>query len=145
MTRLARFGVAYIVLVALAFVALNFQPEFRARANEARANQARPPEERKIAGGLSVDISRDFLWTARAYVGLDETYALLFGTHTNISTPVTLVALPLYTQYFLNPRRQEIPARANWLLCYGCDIDAWRTGLQVVWDNGDGLILGRWR
>lgn len=146
MTRLARYGVAYVVLAALAFVALRFQPELRARANEARANQARPQLEREIAGGLSVDISRDFLWNARAYVGLDETYSLVYGNHTKISTPVTLYALPAYTQYLLSPRRQEVVARrADWLLCYGCDLDEWRTGLHVVWDNGDGLILGRWR
>jgi hypothetical protein len=101
-----------------------------------------PLVDRALAGGYGIDISRDFLVAARAFVPPGARYAVETGAQVDVSTPLTLTALPSYSRFWLMPRRQVAASLAEWLLCYGCDLERWRTWGTVVWEQ-PGLAIVR--
>ena len=140
---ISRLGAGLVAAVAV-FALWQLPSSYRNDSNQAAANERRTQEERQILGGLAIDIDRDYLVQAQRLVPRNARYSVQIGENVALSTPITLPAVPGYTQFLLSPRRQTRAETATWLLCYGCDFAQWRGRYVPVWEK-DGILIGRVR
>ncbi len=129
--------ILFVVLIELAELA----PGLRRLNEQADKARAVPLADRPLAGARSVDIDRTFLHQAKALIPANATFAVVTGPQVQVSTPLTLQALPAYAQFWLLPRRKTDLATAQWLLCFGCDPAKFGPRLKVVWHGEEGSIL----
>ena len=132
-----------VVAAAVACGLIEFPSAFRNLQNRAEANAALPVELRPLAGARGVDISSPFMLAARDLIPEHETFVVATGPHIQVSTPITLTALPPFMQTWLLPRRAADAASAQWLLCYGCDLAPWGKRLDVKYNDGTGAVIAR--
>ena len=128
---LAREGVGRIVLpglvlaVAVGVAAARVPDAFRAADARSEENARLSRLDRALVPARAVDIDVDTLLAARRVIPPSATYAVVAGKRVDVSTPVTLVALPQFLGYWLLPRRQATnPRAAGWILSYGGDLGA---------------------
>jgi hypothetical protein len=143
--RTDRIGVAalLVAICALVFTLVEYPSAFRSVQNRADASDAQTALQRQLAGALAIDVSSEFLEQARALVPKHATYYMRWGDHVRVTTPVTLGGVAGYTQFFLLPRRQAVTEKANWLLCYGCDLSDWQGRIKVLWTDNAGILIAR--
>ena len=71
------------------------------------------------------------------------------GDNVQVSTPVTLPSVHGYSLFWLLPRRQvrdtDPNGRPGYVLCFGCDTAPFRSRVQVLWDNGGGVQIARFK
>jgi hypothetical protein len=132
-----------VLAAAVAVGLIEFPSAFRELQGRAAGNAAQPAEFRPLAGALGIDISRTFMLAAQALLPEDESFVVQTGPHIQVSTPITISALPAFMQTWLLPRRAVDATQAQWLLCYGCDLAPWRGKLDVKFDDGTGAVIGR--
>ena len=142
-TRTAEAGAVLVAAAALACGLIEFPSAFHELQRRAAANAALPAELRPLAGARGVDISSPFMLAARDLIPEGETFVVETGPNIQVSTPITLTALPPYMQTWLLPRRAADAATARWLLCYGCDLGAWGKRLDVKYNDGTGAVIAR--
>jgi hypothetical protein len=135
---------AGVALVAAVFVATGLGRAYRTTGADIVENHGIPARERSIQGAFGLQISRDFLIQARGFVGPKETYAFVAGPNLNGLAQPVAVALPTFTSYALLPARPAPIAKADWLLCYGCDKGRLPPAGVVVWQD-DGFEIVRLR
>ena len=136
-----RLGVGYVAAAALLFGAwymFDSLSYLEGRVEEARSIRL---EHRSIAPAIYLDISREFVLEAREWLDPDTTYAVLTGPNVQVSNDLVLGVVPGFMPYALLPRRQVQPAKAEWVLCYGCDRSALPNRVRMVWE-GEGWRLG---
>ena len=136
---------AACLAAALACLLVAFRGSLAQTDTEAAANGSRTFLKRALAGAYASEISPDFLLEARDLIPRDGTFAVETGSKTPVQTPITLDALPAYAQFVLLPRRRVAPAKAEWLLCYGCDLATSGPRIDVVWSSGPGIEIARVR
>jgi hypothetical protein len=56
-------------------------------------------------------------------------------------TPLTEQFVATWLTYFLMPRRPAQDAR--WVICYGCDASALGDHYQPIWQDREGISIGR--
>ena len=98
--------------------------------------------DRELYPARAVDIDVDSLLAAREVIPPTATYAVLPGRRVTVSTPVTWVALPQFTGYWLLPRRQSAdPRRADWIFAYGGELDRVEVRYRRVVDLKPGIAF----
>jgi hypothetical protein len=142
-----RLAAAALVGALLLMVATEVKNGFVRVTDAAARNEAFTPSERQLVSAYGLDISRDFLAAAISLLPRDATYAVVTGPNVQISTPLTLSAVAPYAQSLLLPRRQRpfFDAETEYLLCYGCDVDAQQGAgpIETIWDDGQGTSIAR--
>ena len=143
---LRRLALATMVAVVSAVGAVKFVDAMHLFDQRADANASTPYPDRLLAGAHAVDIDRQFLQAAARILPRDAVYIVETGANTGVSTPLTLSTLPSYSLWLLLPRRQvrdtDPEAHPQYVLCFGCALPA---GVQTLWTNGHGLVIGRFR
>ena len=120
---------AVVLVVAVVVTAARVPDAFRSADARAEENARLSRLDRALVPARAVDIDVDTLLAARRVIPRPATYAVVAGKGVDVSTPVTLVALPQFLGYWLLPRRQTTdPRAAGWIVSYGGDLD--RLGLR---------------
>jgi hypothetical protein len=137
----ARLGVALCVAVASVFGVGYFVRAVDRLGDDAARNAAANFDDREFGGGNSLGVDKRALYEARAVIPEDESYRLVAGPGVKGATELSEQYIDQFARYFLMPRR---PAPdASWIVCYGCDRAELGESLEVVWDGGQGIVLGR--
>jgi hypothetical protein len=99
--------------------------------------------DRQLSGARSVDIDVRILEEARRLIPPDAVYAVVTGPGADISTPITLSAVPPYAGYWLLPRRRVADASADvdWIVSYGGDLDGLGLTYSRIVKVGAGLEI----
>ncbi len=139
-----RFGVFAIVAAALVFELVGLSPGLRRLDRQANEARSLSRGDQLLAGARSVDIDRTFLLAAKGLIPSHDTFAVAVGPRVQVSTPLTLQALPAYAQFLLLPRRETDVEHARWILCYGCDPSRFGKRLETQWTD-QALLIGRLR
>jgi hypothetical protein len=138
-----RLGVALCVALVLALSVVYFVRALDRLGDDAGANAATNYDDRELAGGNTLAVSKDALYEARALIRPEETYRVLAGPDVEGANELTEPHIDEYARYFLMPRRPAPDAR--WILCYGCDLAQLGLELDVVWRDDAGISLVKLR
>lgn len=128
-----RFGVAACLAVVVAMGLVYFVKAVDRLGDDAALNAALSFDDRAFGGGNALGVDKEALDQARGRIPPRDAYRLLVAPDA--------ADLRNYIRYFLMPRRPD--ADAAWVLCYGCDLTQVGDRLDVVWENGAGVTLGR--
>jgi hypothetical protein len=137
---IARLGVVLCVLLAAAFGLIYFVKAVDRLGDDAARNAAANFDDREFGGGNSIVVDKRGLYEARALIPEHATYRIVVGGGVEDATELTEPYVDQFARYFLMPRRPAPDAR--WILCYGCDRSQLGDDFEVVWDNGQGIVLG---
>jgi hypothetical protein len=135
-----RLGVVLCVFVATALGLVYLVKAVHRLGDDAVRNAAANFDDREFGGGNSIVVDKRGLYEARALIPEDATYRVVAGPHVEGATELTEDYVDQFARYFLMPRRPAPDAR--WILCYGCDATELGGGFEVVWDGGQGIVLG---
>ena len=130
---LVRLGVAACVAVTVGLGLLYFDKAVDRLGGDASRNADANYDDREFGAGNALGVDKDALYQARAWIPENESYRLVADTR--------LEEIDQYSRYFLMPRRPD--PDAPWVLCYGCDLSSFGDELRIVWQNDDGLAVGR--
>ncbi len=140
----ARVGIVVGCVAALLVALAVRYPDSFADANRtARENASLDYLDRVLGGGNSVLPDQSVALEARGWIPPNGEYTAVVGPRQpGWSTLVTQESVDTYLRYFLLPRRAS--EAASWVVCVGCDQDAY-PGATTVWeDSGShGLAILR--
>ena len=146
---LRRAVLAVVVATVAGVSAVKFVDAMRTFDDRADANAATPLVDRELAGAHATDIDRNFLLAARRLLPEHARYIVETGDKVGVSSPVTLASVHGYSFFWLLPRRQvrdtDPNGRPGYVLCFGCDTAPFRSRVQVLWDNGGGVQIARFK
>ena len=125
------------VAAALAVAVAEYPEALRALNNRAAHNSAIGADGRNLEIASVVAINTAFV-RAALELPRDATYVVATGPDVRAQTPLAAQALTGYLENLLLPRRR-VPAGAEWLLCYDCELPA---KAEVRWRE-DGLAVAR--
>ena len=137
----ARLGVVLCVTVALGFGLVYLVRAVDRLGDVAATNAAENYDDREFSGGNSLVVDKAALYEARALIPEDEPYRVVTGPGVKGATDLTEPYIDQYARSFLMPRRPS--PDATWILCYGCDLSALESPLEVLWRDDSGILLGR--
>jgi hypothetical protein len=132
---LVRFGVAAYLALVVALGLIYFAKAVDRLGGETSRNAAAKYDDREFGGGEALGVDEEALNQARGRIPEHAAYRLLVGHDAG--------DLVNYVRYSLMPRRPD--PNGSWVLCYGCDRARLGDGLDVVWANDAGILLGRLR
>ena len=133
--------VVIAVVSTCAFVAVHYVKAVSQLGDTASGNSALSFDDREIAGGNSIVVDQRAPYEARASIPPDSTYRVVVGKRLLDRTPLTEEFVTTWLTYFLMPRR---PAPdAHWVICYGCDSSTLGDHYDPVWQDGEGISIGR--
>jgi hypothetical protein len=136
--RVALACLVVIVVIAAVVGYLAMLPEV---GREATRNDSLSFLDREIAGGNSVVADQAAVYAARALIPVDQTYHVAVSPSYAGGSDLTREHVAGYYRYFLMPRR---PAEgAPWVVCYGCDLEAYGAAAQVVWRGDEDISIVR--
>jgi hypothetical protein len=132
-------AVATLVRLPAAIDAFNDRAEF---------NATQDALGRQIAGADAEEIDNEFLAQALTLIPADAPYAIVLSQSPAVARgyrikAATYHALPAFVQNALLPRRQVPVGDARYVLCYACDTDPLDPRMQRLWENDQGLVIGR--
>jgi hypothetical protein len=145
-----RSAVLAVVVATVAGVAIvKFADAMRTFDTRADANAETPLVDRELAGAHATDIDRNFLLAARRLLPENARYIVETGDNVQVSSPATLPSVHGYSLFWLLPRRQvrdtDPKGRPGYVLCFGCDTAPFRSRVHVLWDNGGGVQIARFK
>jgi hypothetical protein len=116
--------------------------------DRASANDRIAGVDREIKGADGEDIDNEFLKQALRLVPATARYAIVRSQTPEVAQQYGIVAatynaLPAFVQDIMLPRRQVEPASAQFVLCYACDTDPFDSRMTRLWENQQGLVIGR--
>ena len=130
-----RLGVVACLAVAIVLGPVYYVKAVHRLGADASRNAAANFDDRELGGANALGAKTDVLNEARGWIPENGSYRLLVGPSS------TDIDFRNYARYFLMPRR---PARdARWVLCYECDLSRLGSDLDVVWQDDEGVLLGR--
>ena len=141
--RIAAVGAIATLVIVAAFVLFDVGTAYRSTASQIAQNHGIPSRYRRIQGAFGLQISRDFLVEARAFVRPGETYALIVGPNFGDLQQPAMAAVSAFTTYALLPNQSALPSKADWLLCYGCDLASFSVA-TIAWQQ-QALAIARLR
>jgi hypothetical protein len=133
--------VLYVLAAVVAVGGLRLVESLQTVNSSAREYRANEPSRRELAGAWLLDIDREFVQAAKAYVGPADTFAIATGPNVTTSSSVTLGFLATYLRSELLPAALVAPESADWVLCFGCDQTSY-ADFEAVWSR-DGLAVLR--
>jgi hypothetical protein len=143
-------ALALAVVAAAAVAAVVRAPDaFRTLDVRAAKNDHETSIGRLIQATDSLGIENDFAIQALSLVPPNATYVLEQPQSDSVAakygiSPTTLLALRGYMRFLLLPRREAPPSRAQYLLCYACDTDAFdKRGMKRLWSDPNGIVIGQ--
>lgn len=138
-----RVGVVFLVGVATLAVVVRYPAVIREAGRDASRNSSLSYADREVAGGNGVVADQAALYEARGRIPENETYHVAVGADYEGGSELTVPYVDSFYRYFLMPRR---PAEdAQWLICYGCDLERYGARSQVVWESDEGISIARLR
>jgi len=133
--------VVIAVVSTCALVGVHYVKAVSQLGDTASGNSALSFDDREIAGGNSIVVDQRAPYEARASIPPDSTYRVVVGKRLLDRTPLTEEFVTTWLTYFLMPRR---PAPdAHWVICYGCDSSTLGDHYDPVWQDGEGISIGR--
>jgi hypothetical protein len=136
-----RVGVLFLVSVATVAVIVRYPAVLRELDRDASRNSSLSYADREVAGGNGLVADQTALYEARARIPENETYHVVVGADYEGGSDLTVPYVDSYYRYFLMPRR---PAEdAQWLICYGCDLERYVSRNEVVWESDKGISIAR--
>jgi hypothetical protein len=140
---------AVVVAIVAGVAVVKFADAMHTFDSRADENAETPLVDRELAGAHATDIDRNFLLAARRLLPENARYIVETGDNVQVSTPVTLPSVHGYSLFWLLPRRQvrdtDPNGRPGYVLCFGCDTAPFRSRVQVLWDNGGGVQIARFK
>ena len=134
-----RVGVVFLVLVTAVAAVIRYPGVVDELGDEASSNSRLSFTDREIAGGNGVVDDQRAVYEARARIPSDATYQVAVSDDFQADSVLTTLYVANYFEYFLMPRR---PAEgAPWVICYGCDVDAYGANATEVWTNDQGISI----
>lgn len=136
-----RTGVVLLAALTAVTAAWRYPGVARDLGETATANSRLSYADREIAGGNAVVEDQSAVYEARARIPADATYHVAVGDAFEPESPLTVPYVASFYLSFLIPRRQA--EGGPWVICYGCDVDAYGSDTQVLWSNDEGISILR--
>jgi hypothetical protein len=133
--------VVIVVVSTCAFVGVHYVKALSQLGDTASTNSALSFDDREIAGGNSIVVDQRAPYEARALIPPESTYRVVVGKRLLDRTPLTEQYIATWLTYFLMPRRPAQDAR--WIICYGCDSSALGDRYEPIWQDREGISIGR--
>jgi hypothetical protein len=141
-TSASRLVALYVISLVGGAAVVEGWTSMNALADQARSERSGDTSHRLVGGAWLLDIDRDFMTAAKAFVRADGgTYALELGPGAEASA-LTVRFLPTYLRGELLPATHARTDGADWLLCYGCPYDD-RPRYEALWTRAGYAILRR--
>lgn len=138
---IVRTGVVLLVGVAVFAVVVRYPHVLRSAGRDASRNSDLSYSDREIAGGNGVVGDQLAVYAARSLIPESDTYRVVVDPDFRGGSTLTVPFVDSFYRYFLMPRR---PAEsAPWVICYGCDLEAYGTRAEVVWQGSDDISIAR--
>jgi hypothetical protein len=137
----SRVIVVIAVVSTCALVGVHYVNAVSQLGDAASKNSALSFDDREIAGGNSIVVDQRAPYEARALIPLDSPYRVVVGKSLLGRTPLTEKFVTSWLMYFLMPRRPE--PDAHWVICYGCDSSSLGDHYEPIWQDREGISLGR--
>jgi uncharacterized BrkB/YihY/UPF0761 family membrane protein len=138
----ARLVVSLVLAVVALFGAVQLVDSLRTASKRATDYREQSSFRREFAGAWLIGLDREFMTAAAAYVGSDDTFAVATGPRVQARSPWTKRFLATFARSALLPAEAASTSRADWLLCYGCELT--RThGFETVWEQGPYVVARR--
>jgi hypothetical protein len=149
----ARFAIGVVcVLAAAALLILKVPRTIGNLDSSVRGNAyITDPIGRSLTEGDMLGISRDLQLQAIAKIPRGSAYAVLLPSDQQLASsgygiePVTYETLAPWLNYLLLPSRQVSPKDARYVICWGCDTTPWDHRTTWLFDNDQGVAIGRVR
>lgn len=143
MNDVARAGVILCLGLSIAFGAIYFPRALSDLGDTASNNSALSFSDREVAGGNGIVNDQEAVYQAKAIIPQSARYRVVTGSGLRNPTSLTLAFVDSWYRYFLMPRRPDIGAR--WIICYGCDASKLGRPYAILWQDDDGISIGRLR
>jgi hypothetical protein len=137
----ARGGVILCVGLSIVFGAIYFPRALSDFDDTASNNTSLSFSDREIAGGNGIVADQEAAYQARAIIPRNAKYRVVTGSALKNPTPLTLAFVETWYRYFLMPRRTS--AGAHWIICYGCEVSKLGGSYSILWQDDDGISIGR--
>lgn len=141
MNDIARGGVVLCVGLSIVFGAIYFPRALSDFDDTASNNASLSYSDREVAGGNGIVADQEAVYQARAIIPRNATYRVVTGSALKNPTPLTLAFVETWYRSFLMPRRTALDAR--WIICYGCEVSKLGGPYAVLWQDDDGISIGR--
>jgi hypothetical protein len=141
MNDIARGGVVLCVGLSIVFGAIYFPRALTDFDDTASNNSVLSFSDREVAGGNGIVADQEAVYQAQAIIPRNARYRVVTGSALKNPTPLTLAFVETWYRYFLMPRRTALDAR--WIICYGCEVSKLGRPYAIVWQDGDGISIGR--
>jgi hypothetical protein len=133
----------FLVCVATVAVMVRYPAVLREGDRDATRNSSLSYADRDVAGGNGLVADQAALYEARGRIPENETYHVAVGADYEGGSDLTVPYVDSFYRYFLMPRR---PAEdAQWLICYGCDLEQYGSRAEVVWESSEDITIARIR
>ena len=143
MIGIARAGVVLCVGLSVALSAIYLPRALSDFGDVASNNSALSFSDREIAGGNGIVVDQEAVYEARALIPHDGRYRVVTGSGLKNPTSLTLPFVESWYRSFLMPRRPAADAR--WIICYGCDVSKLGGPYRLLWQDADGISVGKLR
>jgi hypothetical protein len=138
---IARGGVILCVGLSIVFSAVYFPRALSDFDDTASNNASLSFSDREVAGGNGIVTDQEAVYQARAIIPRNAKYRVVTGSALKNPTPLTLAFVETWYRYFLMPRRTA--ADAHWIICYGCEVSKLGGSYAILWQDDDGISIGR--
>ena len=115
-----------------------------------QADRPQPPANQRpeegclvVTGGNGIVSDQEAVYQAKAIIPKSARYRVVTGSGLRNPTSLTLAFVDSWYRYFLMPRRPDVGAR--WIICYGCDASKLGRPYAILWQDDDGISIGRLR
>jgi hypothetical protein len=138
---IARGGVVLCVGLSIVFGAIYFPRALTDFDDTASNNASLSYSDREVAGGNGIVADQEAAYQAQAIIPRDAKYRVVTGSALKNPQSLTLAFVETWYRYFLMPRRTAGDAR--WIICYGCDVSKLGGPYAILWQDDDGISIGR--
>jgi hypothetical protein len=138
---IVRSGVAFLVAVTVVAVVIRYPAVLRDAGRDADRNSSLSYSDREIAGGNGLVGDQVAAYAARALIPKSDSYKVVVDPGYDDGSDLTVQYVDSYYRYFLMPRRPT--EDAQWLVCYGCDLDSFGSRAHVVWEGDADVSIVR--
>jgi hypothetical protein len=143
MNQVARAGVVLSVVLSVALCAVYLPRALSEFDKTASNNSSLSFSDREVAGGNGIVADQEAVYEARAIIPPQARYRVVTGSALREPTYLTLQFVEPWYRYFLMPRRPAFDSR--WIICYGCDVSKLGGPYTVLWQDDQGISIGRLR
>ena len=141
MNDIARGGVILCTGLSIVFGAIYFPRALSDFGDTTSNNASLSYSDREVAGGNGIVADQEAAYQAQAIIPRNAKYRVVTGSALKNPQPLTLAFAETWYRYFLMPRRTA--ANARWIICYGCEVSKLGGPYSILWQDDDGISIGR--